>query len=105
MTPLTGGTLLPPCSKMVSNRVESVWSASGIRSNSSRIRPIRSVPSVMSRGGCSSTLGLGLCAHASDVGEPLLELANRGEVLVELVAIGCADFARETAAPRPAPYP
>ena len=49
----------------------------------------------MSRGGCSIDLGLWLVRPGLGRHQPLLELANRREILVELVPIGGADAARE----------
>ena len=60
------------------------------------MRPIRSLPSVMSCGGCSSTLWLGLLHPRLGFDEPLFEFADRGEIFVELLLIGGADSSRET---------
>ena len=48
----------------------------------------------------SIEFGLGLVRPGLGRRQPLLELADRGEILVELVAIGGADAAREALRPR-----
>ena len=53
-----------PSSSSVTSRVESVWSARWIRSNISRVLPMRSAGLVLFSGGGTLTLGLGFFDHS-----------------------------------------
>ena len=70
------------------SRVESVSSASLMTSNISRVFRTNSRASSMSSGGLASTFGLGLYSHSSARVQPLLEFADRREVLIHPLLVG-----------------